>query len=145
MKNITIKGMTSFIILMTFCVANINAQSKKYKKSTTSTSKKKIKDDVDRIFNDNKTGQLPTFEKRGDRGTTTSAISIENGTGCSLTVRYSGADINMIIIPAGSTRSVTLKSGLYRIAASACGSNYAGEESLSGRYSSRYYISSSRY
>lgn len=139
------KAALTVLILIIICVTDTTAQTKKHKKSNTSTNKRKIKEDVDRIFNDNKTGQLPTFENRGNRGTTTSSISIENGTGCSLTVRYSGADINMITIPAGSTRSVTLKSGSYRIAASACGSNYAGEESLSGRYSSRYYISRTRY
>ncbi|GAW88673.1 hypothetical protein FPC840_390011 [Flavobacterium psychrophilum] len=36
-------------------------------------------------------------------------------------------------------------SGEYRIAASACGSNYAGTESLQGSYSTKYYITTTRF
>ena len=72
-------------------------------------------------------------------------LKITNNTGCSLTVRYSGADVKMIEIPNGGTRRVNLSSGTYKVAASACGENYAGTESLQGSYSSSFYIETRRY
>jgi hypothetical protein len=51
----------------------------------------------------------------------------------------------MITIPEGSTRSVSLSSGNYRVAATACGHNYAGSENLTGDYTSTFYISTTRY
>jgi hypothetical protein len=51
----------------------------------------------------------------------------------------------MIEIPSGGTSTVYLSSGTYKIAASACGANYAGTESLSGSYGSTFYISRTRY
>lgn len=109
--------------------------------------RKKIIDlEVDEIFGDESTGSLPSFDRIGRGGySSTSSISIKNDTGCELIVRYSGPATIMIEIPAGDTRDVNLSSGSYRIAASACGANYAGVEELSGNYSSSYYISRSRY
>ncbi len=114
-------------------------------RSVGSFKKKIIELEIDEIFGASNTGHLPTFERNGYGSSATSSLEIENGTGCQLTVRYSGNDVRMIQIPAGATRSVSLSSGNYRIAASACGANYAGTESLQGSYSSRYYISTSRY
>jgi len=108
--------------------------------------RKKIIDlEVDEIFGDRTTGRLPSFDKIGGGYSSTSSISIKNDTGCGLTVRYSGPETRMVEIPAGGTRNVNLSSGSYRIAASACGANYAGTEQLFGEYSSSYYISRSRY
>jgi len=105
-----------------------------------------IKCEVDEIMGDRETGQLPTSNlvSNGDYSPS-SSISITNDTGCELTVRYSGTDVIMIEIPVGRKRSVNLTSGSYRIAASACGANYAGTEELQGSYSSRYYISRALY
>lgn len=69
-----------------------------------------------------------------------STISISNDTSCELVVRYSGSDSKMISIPSRQTRNVNIDSGNYRITASACGYNYYGTESLSGDYTSSYYI-----
>ncbi len=110
-----------------------------------SIKRKIIELEVDEIFGDKSTGQLPSFERIGSSYSSNSSISIKNDTGCELTVRYSGGNVRMIEIPAGETRSVTLSSGSYRIAASACGANYAGTEVLQGDYTSSYYISRSRY
>lgn len=109
--------------------------------------RKKIIDlEVDEIFGDRSTGRLPSFDRIGGGGySSTSSISIKNDTGCELTVRYSGPETIMIEISAGGTRNVNLTSGSYRIAASACGANYAGTEQLFGDYLSSYYISRSRY
>jgi hypothetical protein len=86
------------------------------------------------------TGKLPTFDQTSFENSPSSAVAITNETGCDLTVRYSGEDVKMIEVPAGATRTVYLSSGNYRIAASACNANYAGNEDLHGDYSSRYYI-----
>jgi len=72
-------------------------------------------------------------------------VTIENDTGYRLTVRYSGPSVKEIVIPRGSSETTSLSSGSYKIAASANGLHYAGRESLSGSYSSKYYISTSQY
>lgn len=92
--------------------------------------KRIIKLEVDEISGDKETGQMPTFNQYGSSYSSSSTVRITNNTGCELTVRYSGPDVEMILIPVGSTRSVSLSSGSYKIAASACGANYAGSESL---------------
>lgn len=95
---------------------------------------------VDEILNDEKTGQMPSFESNSYSHSSTSTVTIENNTGCSLTVRYSGAEAKEIIIYQGEAKTVRLKSGSYKIAASACGTSYAGHENLNGSYSSTFYI-----
>ncbi|WP_369688140.1 DUF6759 domain-containing protein [Flavobacterium psychrophilum] len=97
------------------------------------------------MFGNRNTGQLPAFDRNSSSDSSSSFIEIENGTQCNLVVRYSGADTKMIEIPAGSIRSISMLSGEYRIAASACGSNYAGTESLQGSYSTKYYITTTRF
>lgn len=114
-------------------------------KSVKSFRKKIIELEVDEIFGDKNTGQLPSYDRNSSSYSSYSEIEIENGTQCTLEVRYSGTDTKMIEIPAGATRSISMSSGTYRIAASACGSNYAGTENLQGNYSTRYYITSTRY
>lgn len=99
--------------------------------------------EVDNIFKDENTGQMPTSERIGRNNSSISSVSISNDTSCELIIRYSGVDSKMISIPANQTRSLSIQSGSYRITASACGYNYAGSESLNGDYSSKYYISTS--
>lgn len=104
-----------------------------------------IRLEVDEIMGNRNTGQMPTFNQNGYSISSASSVEITNNTGCSLTVRYSGVDVKMIEIPQGGTRRVTLSSGIYKVAASACGENYAGTENLSGSYSSTFYIETRRY
>ena len=101
--------------------------------------------EVDEISGERETGKMPSFNQYSSEYSSSSTVWITNNTGCELTVRYSGPDIEMIIIPEGGERSMSLSSGIYKIAASACGSNYAGSESLQGEYGSTFYISSTRY
>lgn len=96
--------------------------------------------EVDAILNDERTGKMPTSDKIGESNSNISEVSIKNDTSCQLEVRYSGRESKMISIPAHQSSSILLKSGNYRVAASACGSNYAGNENLRGNYSSSYYI-----
>lgn len=107
--------------------------------------KKIISLKVDEIMGDRNTGQLPTFSQSSYGYSSSSSVTIENDTGHELTVRYSGPSVKMIVIPRGSSRTTSLSSGSYKIAASAGGLNYAGRERLSGSYSSTYYISTTRY
>jgi outer membrane protein assembly factor BamD (BamD/ComL family) len=109
--------------------------------SVSKFKKRLIELEVDEIFGNSNTGRLPSIEQVGSEYSATSSISIRNDTGCELIVRYSGADVRMIEIASGATKAITLSSGSYRIAASACGANYAGTEQLHGTYSSSYYIS----
>lgn len=101
--------------------------------------------EVDNIFNDKNTGQMPASERTSYSNSTISEISIKNDTSCDLTIRYSGPESKVITISPNRTRSINLKSGSYRIAATACGYNYAGSESLNGDYTSSYYIETTRY
>ncbi|MBX7227848.1 MAG: hypothetical protein K1X55_17565 [Chitinophagales bacterium] len=107
--------------------------------------RKIIQLEVDEIMGNSNTGKMPAFDQYGGYGSDNSMVELKNNTGCELTVRYSGADVKMVIIPVGSSRSVYLTSGSYKIAASACGANYAGNEELHGNYGSTFYISHSRY
>lgn len=107
--------------------------------------KKRIIDcEVNEIMQATTTGVLPTSTPSSYEYSASSSISITNDTQCELTVRYSGVDVEVIEIPIGSTRTLNLSSGNYKIAATACGSNYAGTENLHGAYSSKYYIVTSR-
>ena len=106
-------------------------------------NKRLIDLEVEEIYNDKNTGEMPTSEKIGSNNSSVSSISISNDTSCELIIRYSGNDSKMISIPANQTRSLSIRSGSYRVTASACGYNYAGSESLRGDYTSSYYISTS--
>lgn len=101
--------------------------------------------EVDKIYNDKKTGKMPSSDRINYSNSSTSSITITNDTSCELTIRYSGSDSKIITIRANGSKTLNLNSGNYRIAASACGYNYAGTESLSGDYTTTYYISTSRY
>lgn len=110
-----------------------------------SIKEKIIRLEVDEILGDRETGQMPSFSSYSSSYSSNSSVEITNNTGCNLTVRYSGVEAKMIEIPSGGTRTVYLSSGTYKIAASACGANYAGTESLHGSYGSTFYISRTRY
>jgi len=110
-----------------------------------SINEKIIRLEVDEILGSTETGQMPSFDSYGSSYSSNSSVKITNNTGCDLTVRYSGVQAKIIEIPSGGTSTVYLASGSYKIAASACGSNYAGVESLQGSYGSTFYISRTRY
>jgi hypothetical protein len=107
--------------------------------------KKIIRLEVDEILGNSQTGAMPASQQYGNGHSSNSTVEIKNDTGCELTVRYSGPDVKMVTISAGSSQTVYLSSGSYRVAASACGSNYGGSEDLHGKYGSSFYISHSRY
>ena len=107
--------------------------------------RKIIRLEVDEILGNSQTGAMPASQQYGNGHSSNSTVEIKNDTGCELTVRYSGPDVKMITISAGSSQTVYLSSGSYRVAASACGSNYGGSEDLHGKYGSSFYISHSRY
>lgn len=108
--------------------------------------KKLIDLEVSRIFQ-GEHGTLPTMERTGYGGGSTSYITVTNNTSYTLTIRYSGNDSKKLVIGAGGTKSVRLKNGQYKVAASVSASNvsnYAGIESLhGGNYSAEYYIRTS--
>jgi hypothetical protein len=105
-----------------------------------SIKKRIIKAEVEEIMQNRETRELPSFNRTNFEYSSISSVNITNDTNCELTVRYSGEDVKMIEIPVGATRSITLSSGNYKIAASACGASYAGIENLGGSYSCNYYI-----
>lgn len=96
--------------------------------------------EVDVFLSDEKTGVMPASDKISESNSRVSEVSIKNNTSCDLEVRYSGVESKMIVISPHESASISLISGNYRVVASACGSNYAGSELLSGNYSSSYYI-----
>lgn len=97
--------------------------------------------EVEEIFKDANTGEMPSADRLGGNSTQTSSVKVTNDTGCTLTLRYSGANSKKIVIPVAQTSSIKLSSGSYRVTASACGANYAGVENLNGDYSSSFYMS----
>jgi hypothetical protein len=96
--------------------------------------------EVDQIFSDEKTGKMPNSDKVGESNSGISQVSIKNDTSCELIVRYSGIDSRMISIPQNQLRDISIKSGDYRVTATACGESYSSTEDLRGNYSSSYYI-----
>jgi hypothetical protein len=88
-------------------------------------------------------GELPRAQAITVGGTT-AEVKIENKTGYVLTVRYSGNDSKMIVVPVEATMSVTLIPGDYQVAASVSAANvrnYFGQDSMAGgKYSSSFYI-----
>lgn len=106
-----------------------------------------IKLEVDEIIANSNTGRMPSFDRSNysTSRNSVSSVDIKNDTGCELIVRYSGPNIRMITIPVGQSEKVYLSSGSYKIAASACGNNYASTEELYSDYSSTFYIQTVRY
>lgn len=104
-----------------------------------------IRLEVNEILGNRETGQMPSFNRYNSSYSSNSSVEIKNNTGCELIVRYSGPDVEKVTIPSGGTRTVYLTSGSYRIAATACGANYAGTENLQGMYGSTFYIVTSRF
>lgn len=110
--------------------------------------KKLIDLEVSRIYA-GEHGTLPAMDRTGYGGGSTSYITVTNSTSYTLTIWYSGNDSKKLVIGAGGTKSIRLKNGQYRVAASVSASNvsnYAGSENLlGGSYSVDYYISTYRY
>lgn len=94
-------------------------------------------------------GEIPSMEKNSTNVGSNSTVSVTNNTSYSLTIRYSGKESEIIVIPPHITKSTILKNGSYRIAASVNASSvrsFAGTESLTGGdYNVTYYIQTSRY
>lgn len=108
-------------------------------------NEKLIRAEVNEITNDKNTGEMPASEKIRGGNQALSSVNVENNTSCDLTLRYSGTDAKMIVIPPNSTQKVQVKSGQYKVVATACGYNYAGSEALTGDYEVVYYIQTVRY
>ena len=94
-------------------------------------------------------GELPPMDRTGYGGGSSTTIEIENNTSYILTLLYSGPESKRVVIAPQSTRTVLLKNGYYRIAASVSASgvrSFAGSENLNGgSYSVEYYIVTTRY
>lgn len=113
-------------------------------------NKKEIEDNIIRakvneISNSRDTGAMPESEKTSKGNFKTSTILVENDTSCDLILRYSGTEAKIVNIPANSKSKISILSGNYTVAATACDYNYAGKETLNGDYSVVYYISTTRY
>lgn len=92
-------------------------------------------------------GELPSMEKTGYYSGSSSTVRVSNDTKYTLTLLYSGkSDSKRLVLAPNTTKSISLKNGRYRIAASVDAynvSSYAGNEELTGgEYSVSYYISS---
>lgn len=109
--------------------------------------KKMIDLEVDAAFA-GEHGELPPLERGYSSGKAYSTIEITNNTQYELTINYSGIESKRMVIPAHNRKSIHLKNGHYRLAASV-GHNvrpFAGQEYLDGSdYSSTFYIITSRY
>lgn len=117
--------------------------------SHAATARKKVIDlEVDGIFAGSH-GTLPSMDRTYYGYSSTSSVTIHNGTGYTLTIYYSGNSSKKVSIPAGQTTSFSMPNGEYRVAASVSSASvrsYAGRESLiGGGYEADYYISTSRF
>ena len=113
-------------------------------------AKQKIIDlEVSDVFASGDYGQLPSMDRTGYSNSTYSTVSVRNDTQYTLTLLYSGAESKRLVISPHSSKSVSLKSGSYRIVASVDAynvRNFAGrEELMGGSYDVSYYIQTSRY
>lgn len=102
-----------------------------------------IKLEVNEIFAGDY-GEIPSFNRTSGTSSEISSVTVKNDTRYTLTLRYSGNDVKRIVIPAGNSKEVDLKSGPYRVTASVDAynvRNYAGTETLNGEYDVVYYIS----
>lgn len=104
---------------------------------------KRIIDDEVRKIASGSHGKLPP-SRRIQSGGSSARISVQNRTGYTLTVLYSGPDSAKLVIPVGGIRSVTLPPGSYHVAASVSASNvqnYYGQDTYyAGRYSGSFVI-----
>lgn len=113
-------------------------------------AKRRIIDlEVDDVFTSGNYGQLPSMDRTGYSNSTYSTVSVRNDTQYTLTLLYSGVESKRLVIGPHSSKSVSLKSGSYRIVASVDAynvRNFAGrEELMGGSYDVSYYIQTSRY
>ena len=75
------------------------------------------------------------------------SIEIENATSYTITVLYSGPDSTKVVVPAGQTKKVRIKSGSYKVAVTTEQPNilpfYGSTDFSSGSYSEEFYIQTS--
>ena len=93
-------------------------------------------------------GELPSMERTGYSSGSSSSVEVSNDTQYTLTLLYSGSsDSKRLVLSPHQTKTISLRNGRYRIAASVNAANvssYAGSENLNGgTYSVSYYISTS--
>lgn len=99
-----------------------------------------IRLETETILKHKDTGKLPISNKQSKYYSSISHIQVNNGTGCVLTMRYVGNNVMKIVIPVGQTYKISLDSGNYAVAASACNSNYGSYEEFSGNHNVKYYM-----
>lgn len=131
-------------------VADLQSFVTKYPNSAhvTEANELLIKYEVGEVFNGTH-NSLPPLQKEYDAlgNNDVSVHKVENLTSYTLTILYSGPEQRRLTIPAKETKRIWLKNGSYRIVASVDApnvTNCAGEEYLTGSYSTSYFISSSR-
>jgi outer membrane protein assembly factor BamD (BamD/ComL family) len=121
-------------------------------KYTEEAEKRIIDIEVEAIFKGDH-GKLPPMNKGGSGSgsyQTISEIQVYNNTKYTLTLRYSGPESKKVIFHPKQKKTITLKKGAYRVAASVNISsvrNYAGTEEVKGGmiYESQYYIRTEQY
>lgn len=91
-------------------------------------------------------GSLPQMDRVSSSQGSKSLIKVDNNTGYTLTLLYSGTDSKRLVLAPQESDFISLNNGTYQIAAFVSASNvrsYAGtEQLLGGEYSVSYYISS---
>lgn len=94
-------------------------------------------------------GELPKMDKVSYESGSRTYITVENNTSYTLTLLYSGAESKRLVLKPQASSSISLKNGVYKIAASVNASDvrkYAGTENFNGgSYEGCYYISYTRY
>lgn len=81
-------------------------------------------------------GKLPPVKPQQVGGSVVE-IEVKNDTGYPLTLRYSGPDSKMLVLPVGKSGKATLLPGKYRVAGSVAGANvrnYYGTETMEGGF-----------
>lgn len=106
--------------------------------------RKIIKAEISEIKNQEGTLDLPASSSIGTGSGSNSSIMINNNTEYVLTVRYSGPTITSVDIPSHGVRSVSLRNGVYDVAATAGSTSCAGSENMDGSYEVTYYITTTR-
>lgn len=103
--------------------------------------------EVQQVINSGDYGYLPSSQKISSGIGSKSTIHIRSRCDRTITIMYSGVNSMKIELPPHSSRTIFLKSGSYKVVATAPGvrSFYGTEDLTGGDYESDYYISTSRY
>ena len=122
-------------------------RAKPEQRAIPSPDSKKIDAEVAAIMAGNHNPLPPAQRVQADPTATVAELVTKNNTKYNLTVMYSGATSQKLILPPGASKTVVLGIGLYKVAASVDAASvipFAGQDNIQGgKYQNTFYIETS--